>query len=266
MSDELDAAELQIRLGKCGLVHRVHVEASTGSTNDLAARMAREGAAEGLLVLAEEQTAGRGRLGRRWEAASGESLCFSLVLRPGFDLPIWPRLTTWAAVAVAQALEEVAGAPAMVKWPNDIYFGERKCVGILTETFIDQGRFAVLGIGVNVGQRDFPEEIRDKACSLLQVCGRRLQRADVVCAILQRLHNSYFLLENGFCEIVAEAEVRSFLKGRTVHVEIGGSVLSGVAHSLDSNGGLILIREDGGFERIGSGEVALSPLEFSRRP
>lgn len=262
MQDSLDAAELQVRLEKCGLFRGLHLVSSTGSTNDLAAKLAREGAPEGLLVITDEQTSGRGRLGRRWEAEPGESLCFSLVLRPAFELPVWPRLTTWAAVAVAQALEELVDQPSSVKWPNDIYFADRKCVGILTETFIDQGRFAILGIGVNIAQTNFPEEIKDKACSLLQVCGKRVRRAEVVCAIMERLHNSYFLVENGFSEIVAEAETRSFLKGRTVQVETGGSTIRGVAHSLDANGGLIIMREDGGFERVNSGEVNL--MQFSR--
>lgn len=257
MHDRLDAADITGRVAGYRIVREVHLVESTGSTNDLALRMARDGAKEGLLVLTEEQTAGRGRLGRKWEAASGESLCFSLLLRPSFDLPLWPRLTTWAAVAVAQALEDLSELPAMVKWPNDIYFNERKCVGILTETYLDHGRFAVVGIGVNIAQTEFPDEIADKACSLLQVSGKRHSRAEVVAAIMRRMENSYFLLEHSFSEIVAEAEQRSFLKGRKVSIEIGGQMVSGVAHSLDSNGGLILMKEDGAFQIITTGEVNL---------
>lgn len=261
MHDPLDATELQARIAGLKVVSAVHLVASTASTNDLAAQLARDGAAPGLLVLAEEQTAGRGRLGRKWEAAPGESLCFSLLLRPEFELPLWPRLTTWAAVAIAQALEDVSGAPAMVKWPNDIYLGDRKCVGILAETFIDHGRFAVLGIGVNVGQTEFSPEIADKACSLRQVCGRSLRRAEVVAAIMRRLDNSYFLVEKSFSEIVKEADARSFLKGCKVQLELGGASIRGTAHGLDAHGGLVVLKDDGVFEIISTGEVHLS---FSR--
>lgn len=258
MQDALNAAQLREALASCKLITGLYLVESTSSTNDLTAQLARDGAGSGLLVLAEEQTAGRGRMGRKWEAVPGESLCFSLLLRPGFELAQWPRITTWAAVAIAQGLEDVSGTPALVKWPNDIYFGERKCVGVLAETYIDHGRFAVLGVGVNIAQTEFPEPIADKACSLFQVCGKRISRAEVVAAIMRRLDNSYFLIEHSFSEIVKEADARSFLKGRNVQVEMGGAVISGTAHSLDSEGGLIVLKEDGAFERISTGEVNLS--------
>ena len=138
------------------------VLAETGSTNDVAAQLGRAGAPEGLVVFAERQTAGRGRLGRKWESAAHKGLWFSLLLRPTFALADWARLTTWAAVGIARGLEEaLPGFRAAVKWPNDIYLLGKKAVGILCESVAGPGGYAVVGIGVNVNhtREDFPQEL-----------------------------------------------------------------------------------------------------------
>ncbi|MEQ1854067.1 MAG: biotin--[acetyl-CoA-carboxylase] ligase, partial [Chthoniobacteraceae bacterium] len=150
--DRLIADDLHSRLGGCELAREILVFEETTSTNDVAARLGREGHAGGVAVFAERQTSGRGRFGRRWESTAREGLWFSLLLRPGWPASQWVRLTTWAGVAVAGAIERVAGQSAKIKWPNDVLVDGRKVAGILTECSTDSsGRmFAVVGIGLNV--------------------------------------------------------------------------------------------------------------------
>ena len=176
--DRLIADDLLARLDGVSLIADIVVFEETSSTNDAAARMGRGGSPEGVVIFAERQTAGRGRLGRRWESSAGRGLWFSLLLRPGFPLRQWARLTTWAAVAAARGIEEAASCRVAIKWPNDLYVGGRKVAGILTETRADAdgNQFAVAGIGVNINQEsaDFPEALRDKAGSLRMALGRAL--------------------------------------------------------------------------------------------
>lgn len=158
--DRLIADDLSAQLGACGLVREIVVFAETGSTNDCAAQLGRQGAPGGQVIFAERQTSGRGRFGRRWDSASHRGLWFSMLLRPSLAVPQWPRLTTWAAVAIAMAIEKQTGERAMIKWPNDVFVGGRKVAGILIESGADRGGapFAVVGIGVNVNHEagDFP--------------------------------------------------------------------------------------------------------------
>ena len=158
--DRLIADDLLARLGPCALVRDIVVFNETSSTNDHATLRGRQGAAGGLVIFAERQTAGRGRFGRPWASASHRGLWFSLLLRPALPVSAWPRLTTWAAVSLAAAIEDSLGLAAAIKWPNDIYLGGRKVAGILAESGTDSAGqpFAVVGIGVNVNHEagDFP--------------------------------------------------------------------------------------------------------------
>ena len=157
-------------LDGCPLVREIVVFEETGSTNELVLQRGRQGADAGLIIFAERQNAGRGRFGRRWESAPHRGLWFSLLLRPALPLARWARLTTWAAVAVAAAVERVAGRRASIKWPNDVFLDGKKVAGILIESGTDGAGlpFAVVGIGVNVNHEpsDFPPELGDRATSL----------------------------------------------------------------------------------------------------
>lgn len=124
--DRLIADDLSARLGTCPLAREIVVFAETASTNDVAQKRARQGAETGLVIFAEKQSAGRGRFGRKWESAPYLGLWFSLLLRPNLPPAQWPRLTTWAAVSVALVLERETGLATAIKWPNDVYLGERK--------------------------------------------------------------------------------------------------------------------------------------------
>jgi BirA family biotin operon repressor/biotin-[acetyl-CoA-carboxylase] ligase len=258
--DRLIPEDLAGLLEGCSLVREILVLAETASTNDLALQLGRNGASAGLLIFAEKQTAGRGRMGRRWESPRYEGLWFSLLLRPEFPISEWSRLTTWAAVAVAEALDPFTVGRAQIKWPNDIFLAGRKAVGILIESALgaDHHGFAVLGIGVNVNQTRFPAELSGKATSLRMHIGQAVDRQSLAAAILRRLEHWYPKLRAGFPEIVAAAASRAFLFGQEVSVQSGETAVRGQAESLDENGALQIRTNDGSLISVSAGEATLS--------
>lgn len=257
--DRLIADDLTGMLDHTALVRNILVFEKTGSTNDLAATMGRNGEPHGLVIFAEEQTSGRGRLGRRWTSDPHQGLWFSLLLRPRFSPTFWTRLTTWAAVAIAEAIEHETGCKTAIKWPNDIYIGGKKAVGILIEGHFDKSQegFVVLGIGVNVNHDRFPTEIADTAVSLKMAAGHPLDRQKMAAAILRKLDALYPLLDEDFATIVAHANECSFLNGKWIQAISGQLVTQGKATRLDEHGGLVLALADGTETTLSSGEVKL---------
>ncbi len=244
---------------------RVHHHYSVGSTMDEAADLAHRGAPHGAIVVAEEQTAGRGRMGRAWHSERSGGIYCSLVLRPppeGKPLPAAraPILTLSAALAVADAVEEIAGVRADLRWPNDVLAGGRKCCGILTEMTAEaeRVRHIVLGIGLNVSQREFPPEVAAEATSLARVAGRRVSRAAALAAMLAALDRRLRqFLDFGGAAILSEFEKRSsFAHGRHVRVESEGLSFTGLTQGLDASGFLLVLRDDlGEVEPILAGKV-----------
>jgi BirA family biotin operon repressor/biotin-[acetyl-CoA-carboxylase] ligase len=239
---------------------------SVGSTNELAKQLARGGAPEGLLVIADEQTAGKGRLGRAWATPKGSALAMSLLLRP--ELPPYhaPRITLAAAVAVCEAVREVAGLPAGIKWPNDLQIGGRKFCGILTEmeAEIDRVAFVVLGIGLNVHLKraEMDPAFRESATSLATEGAEGVRRAVLVQAILARLEPVYHdLLTGRFDRVLDRWRALSVTLGAPVRVlHVGGEFqLEGVAEGVDEEGALLVRADDGGLHRVVSGEVSIRP-------
>ncbi len=259
--DRLVADDLTARLGPCALIREILVFAETDSTNDLATQLGRQGAPGGLAIFAEHQTAGRGRFGRRWASASHRGLWFSLLLRPAFPQAEWARLTTWAAVSVAAAIEDSIGAKAAIKWPNDVFLRGKKVAGILAESGSDvTGRpFAVLGIGVNVNHEpdDFPAELRATAGSLRETTGTPLDRTALAAVMLRALDMRLSKIADDFPAIIAEAAARSFLLGRWIEVRAGEIFAEGLAEQLDENGHLLLRHADGTLGRFIAGEVTV---------
>lgn len=269
--DRLIACDLSGMAGDLALAREIIVFEKTDSTNNVAARMGREGAAEGLVIFAETQTAGRGRLGRRWESDSHKGLWFSLLLRPRFSTALWTRIATWAAVAIAEAIERETSCRARIKWPNDIYIEGKKVTGILIENYFDpastgKSGFAVLGIGVNVNQEQFPAEIEHTAASLRMAAGHPLDRQKIAAAILQTLDRLYPQLEHDFESILASAEARSFLKGKWIQARAGEELIQGEATRLDMDGALVLRLADGSERTISTGEVTPGSLAVTRNP
>lgn len=192
--DRLIAAELERSLGEGGIGRRVIVLESTGSTNDFLRQMLTPELPEGFVVFAEEQTAGRGQRGNRWASASHLGLWFSVLLRARFPLAETPRLTDWAARAVAGVIRHELGLLSTIKPPNDVYVQGKKVAGVLVETIAGRTEefAAIAGIGLNVNQslEDFPEELRTRATSLALLLGRRVNRADFATAVLRELERT----------------------------------------------------------------------------
>ncbi len=186
---------------------------------------------------------------------------FSLLLRPELPLARWPRLTTWAAVAVAAAIERTTGHRASIKWPNDIFLGEKKVAGILIESGADAAglHFAVVGIGINAnhGPRDFPPELADRAASLRMITGRSCDRAALAVEALAQLAARLGHVAGAFSELVQEAAERSLLLGRWVRLSSGAHLHEGLAESLDENGQLRVRAGDGSSESFIAGEVTV---------
>jgi BirA family biotin operon repressor/biotin-[acetyl-CoA-carboxylase] ligase len=256
--DRLIADDLLARIGDCPLAREILTFEETASTNDVAARLGREGRAGGLLVFAERQTAGRGRFGRRWDSAPHAGLWFSLLLRPAFATPLWGRLTTWAGVCVAAAIGRATGLDAQVKWPNDVLVGGKKVAGILTECSSDTAgaMFAVVGIGVNVNHEAMPTELADRAASLRQIAGRTLDRSAIAAAIVTELAARLPEVETAFAGILAEAARRSPVLGRWIRFDAAAASYEGHAESLDADGNLLLRLADGTLRTMTAGEVS----------
>lgn len=254
----LNADELSAQLKDCQLAREIVVLDETNSTNEVVTQLGRAGAGEGLIVFAETQTAGRGRLGRKWESAPGQGLWFSILMRPRFPMPSWTRLTPWAAVGVADGIEKAAGCRTTIKWPNDIFIGGKKAVGILSEIRAGEAPFAVVGIGVNVNQETFPEPISGTATSLRLAAGKPVDRCQAAVSILRALDQWSRNLDAGFSEIIAAAEARSHLRGRRVELVSGTETISGIAGALDENGALRVTTDDGRETTVASGEVTVA--------
>jgi len=243
---------------------QIEYRESVGSTNDLAKQLARSGAPEGLVVLADEQVAGKGRLGRSWTTPKGSALAMSLVLRPDVPPHEAPRVTLVAAVAAAQAVRQVTGLPAEIKWPNDLQLGGRKFCGILTEMDAEVERvlFLVCGVGMNVNldPAQLPTEFRESATSLLGEAGGPVSRAALVRAILERFEAAYDeLLAGCFGPTLDRWRRLSCTLGREVYVQAlsGAAGLSGIAEDVDADGALLVRDPLGKVHRVIAGEVTL---------
>jgi BirA family biotin operon repressor/biotin-[acetyl-CoA-carboxylase] ligase len=259
--DRLIADDLLARLGTCPLVREIVVFTETDSTNDLAMQRGRQGGPAGLAIFAERQTAGRGRFGRPWISASHQGLWFSLLLRPPLPMSLWPRLTTWAAVSLADAIESALGLAPTIKWPNDVQLDGKKVAGILAESGTDSfgEPFAVVGIGVNVNHEagDFPEDLLVKAGSLRMAAGRVVDRPAFATALLRALDARFAELSTEFPKTIAAAARRSSLLGRWIQVRSGTDLLEGHAEELDASGHLLLRAADGTLNHLTAGEVTV---------
>ncbi|HNQ74896.1 MAG TPA: biotin--[acetyl-CoA-carboxylase] ligase [Verrucomicrobiota bacterium] len=259
--DVLHADDLLARLGPTEVVGReIRVFARTTSTNDIVEKLARDGVGEGVVVFAEAQTKGRGRLGRAWISPMRKGLWFSILLRPRLRPQEATQLTVAAATATARAIRAVTGLRAEIKWPNDILTGGRKVAGILTELSaeVDRVKHITLGIGVSVNltETEFPGELRKTATSLRLALGRPVARAELATAILRELDRDYArILRGEFPALADEWEAQCTTIGRQVTVEMGRRKICGRAEALDGEGALLLRTEHGGLERIVGGDV-----------
>jgi BirA family transcriptional regulator, biotin operon repressor / biotin---[acetyl-CoA-carboxylase] ligase len=229
--------------------------AAIDSTNRYAADATKAGDANGLVVVADEQAAGRGRLGRRWDAPPGASLLVSVVVRLDDARAHLPLVTPAAALAAAGALEALAGIDARLKWPNDLVVDDRKLAGVLAE--VGHGNVVVVGMGLNVDWPGFPDELAPiaTACNLLSP--RPVDRADLLVEWLTRYDALLDQLAHadGRAALRDSVATRSATLGRTVRVELPDRTLTGVASALLADGTLEVTRADGVREVVGAGDV-----------
>ena len=195
MPDGLVAEELQADLAGGVIGRKIIVLEQTGSTNDAILQITDANSAEGLVVFAEHQTAGRGQRGNRWESAAGKGLWFSILLRPKIDLASSPQLTAWAAEAVSGAIQNEFSLTLAIKPPNDVQIDGRKVAGVLVEMRAQEkaAHLAIAGIGVNVNQsrEDFPKELQSRAVSLAMALGKQIDRQSFAVALLRKLDRTY---------------------------------------------------------------------------
>jgi BirA family biotin operon repressor/biotin-[acetyl-CoA-carboxylase] ligase len=241
-----------------------------GSTNDVAKSLAAQGAPEGTVVVADEQTAGRGRLGRRWAAPPSTCLLCSLLFRPTLSLSQANRLTMLCSLAAADAVKEVAGLQVFLKWPNDLIVKSqistlqsrnwRKFAGILTETGVvgERLNFVIVGIGINVNvpPRVLPD-LDLNATSILAETGWEVDRIALLTAFLAGVERRYEALRTGESPH-QEWAARLTTLGRPVKVTTSDKVLTGVAESVDEDGALLLRTPDGALHRFLAGDVTLA--------
>jgi BirA family biotin operon repressor/biotin-[acetyl-CoA-carboxylase] ligase len=239
---------------------RIHHFFKVGSTNSVAFELGMAGERHGTIVLAEEQSGGRGRAGRTWHSEKANGVYLSVLLRPPLSPLHAPLITLLAGLAVRDAILEETDIAPDLRWPNDVLLAGRKCAGILTEMHAepDRVRFVVTGIGVNVNHLTMPPEISDLATSLRMITARIHSRVRLVARLLRRLENYYNLfLDEGPSPIVKRfGEVSSFARGRRVRISSLSSTYVGVTEGLEPHGLLRVRREDGALETVISGDVA----------
>ncbi len=262
--DLLHADDLLSRLGETRVIGRdIRVFESTTSTNDVIEKLAHDGVKEGVVVFAESQTRGRGRLGRQWMSPAGKGLWFSVLLRPNLSPQATTQLTVASATALRRALTAQTGLRPDIKWPNDILLNGKKVCGILTELSaeVDRVKYVILGIGVdvNLNTADFPADLRDVATSLKAELGKALSRADLAVEILRQLDADYAkVIDGGFAAIADEWEEHCSTIGRQVTIRAGERQIRGRAESLGEDGALLVRTEHGHLERVVGGDVTLA--------
>lgn len=262
--DVLTAQELKSRLHTDWMGQNCICLDCVDSTNTEVKRLAGRGAPDGTLVVAEEQTGGKGRRGRSWSAAKGQNVMMTLLLRPKIRPEHASRLTLLMAMAAARAIRKKTGLEAGIKWPNDVVVHGKKICGILTEmdAEIDYINYVVTGIGINVNQELFPEEIRETAGSLCLELGRKVPRAELTAGVLEELEQLYgiFLKTEDLSALCEEYNGLCVNRGREVRVLKPREDCMGVAEGINEKGELAVRKADGSMEYVYAGEVSVRGL------
>ena len=240
----------------------VHFARETDSTNLWIKRLAKEGAPEGTLALAEFQSAGRGRLGRSWEVPEGTAVMMSILLRPKFEPQYAPTLTLVMGMAVAKAVKNL-GFDVSIKWPNDVVVSHKKICGILTEMGVRDGKidYAVIGVGINVNIREFPEEMADKATSLYLESGKEFDRSQIPGLVMEAFEE-YYEKFAATCDLSGlKEEYESILANYNQPVRVlAKEPYEGVARGITDGGELLVEKTDGTIVAVSAGEVSVRGL------
>ena len=240
----------------------VHFAREIDSTNLWIKRLAKEGAPEGTLALAEFQSAGRGRLGRSWEVPEGTSVMMSILLRPKFEPQYAPMLTLVMGMAVAKAVKKL-GFAVSIKWPNDVVVSHKKICGILTEMGVRDGKidYAVIGVGINVNIKEFPEEMADKATSLYLESGKEFDRSQIPGLVMEAFEE-YYEKFAATCDLSGlKEEYESILANYNQPVRVlAKEPYEGVARGITDGGELLVEKTDGTIVAVSAGEVSVRGL------
>lgn len=262
--DVLSISELKSRIHNQWAGGDIYYYEETTSTNIDAKRLAEEGAPHGTIAVADKQTAGRGRRGRAWESPAGKDIYFTILLRPDFPPDKASALTLVMALSVSEAVESAYDIKAGIKWPNDVVVNGKKICGILTElnTELDYIQYVVIGTGINVNLTEFPEEIKEKATSLLLESGQRAQRAELLQKVLRCFEMNYeAYLETLDLSRLLEAYNRHLVNlEKEVKVLDPGGEFTGVAKGINKAGELLVLTQDNKTVEVYAGEVSVRGL------
>lgn len=233
---------------------------SIDSTNSEAKRQAEEGAKQGLLIIGEEQTAGRGRRGREWDSQKGEGIFMTLLLRPDIEPGNASMLTLVMGLAVRDALEDVCGLDAKIKWPNDIICDGKKVCGILTEMSaqVDYINHIVIGVGINIHHEAFPQELQHMATSVYQQTGKHICRGELIAKCMEHFERYYhdYLKYQNLHLLVDMYNSHLINRGRQVQVLDIRKNFTGVAQGINESGEL-LVETESGVSLVSAGEVSV---------
>lgn len=259
--EKLDAIAIKKNLNTSYIGREIVYLEKTGSTNKEAKKLADKEGREGTVVIAEEQTKGRGRLNRSWMSAPYENILMSLVFRPALPPSKIFSLTMITSIAIVNAVKKTTGLKTKIKWPNDIYYNNKKLAGILTE--LNAGRnkinYAIIGIGLNVNfdPGKYPE-IKEIATSLFNETGKIISRSELLQTILTEIEKEYnSLLKGRINKIRKSWNKYSLISGKNVIIFTGGYSEEGIAESIAEDGSLILIKGNGDRKTILCGDVSL---------
>ncbi len=260
----LSAEKIKIHLSSLRIGSKILVFDAVDSTNELAKQYLDKDAPEGLVLIAESQTHGRGRRGRSWVSSPGVGLYLSVILKPEIQPRRLPQLTLLAGLATTLAINEFSPEKARLKWPNDILLNGKKCCGILCETHPtrDEKTGVIVGIGINANHShsDFPDDLKSSATSLRIETGKSIDRLALVCAVISHLDQQYdAYLRNEENTILQKWLKNSDMVGKKITVTHGKTATTGTALGLDDQGRLLMRTENGEELAFDSGEVSLRP-------
>ena len=256
--------EIMTHLKTKWLGHSICYKDLVDSSNNLAKKIANEGCEDGMIVVAEEQGAGKGRLSRGWISPHAKGIWFSVVLKPPFLPEEAPKCTLLAAVAVVKAINKIPGVNAAIKWPNDILLLGKKLVGILTEMSAEFGHinYVVIGIGINTNATpdDYPDEVKPLAVSVADAATAPFTRVELLADILENMEELYEkAVKEGFGPVLEEWRKYSCTLGQEVKVIAPDKTYLGTAVDIDAEGLLVVRKENGELEKVVAGDVSIRP-------
>ena len=261
--DKMSEAEINGSLKTVYIGCPTEIIESVDSTNEEIKRRAKGGAQQGLTIVSDEQTHGRGRIGRAWTSPKGSSVYESILLKPEISPAQAPCITLAAGLAVCRAINEIAEVEARIKWPNDVIIGRKKLCGILTEMMIEDNAaaFAVVGVGINVNNSSFPGDTGKKATSLRIEKGRVFSRNQIIIKLAECFEDVYneFIM-SGFDALKEEYIKSCATIGRTVSTQRQGIEISGTAVDIADDGGLVVETADGEKIKVSTGEVTVQGI------